>query len=72
MSDTIGLAQQLALLPIEQQEELIRSLTPEQQQALQYDWNFWARPNQIVPEEPYYNVTLVSAGRGFGKTRMGA
>lgn len=34
-----------------------------------YDWNLWARPKQIIPDEPYYNVHLLLAGRGFGKTR---
>lgn len=37
---------------------------------LQYDWNFWGRPKQQVPDEPYSNVHLILAGRGFGKSRL--
>lgn len=59
--------------------ELVAFLTPEDQQKYfgeilnaeetLYDWNFWGRPKQIIPETPYYNVHLLLAGRGFGKTR---
>lgn len=34
---------------------------------LEYDWNFWARPVQLIPEKPYYNMHLFLAGRGSGK-----
>lgn len=60
------------MLPEEEQLEAISAMSAEDIANLDYDWSFWARPNQLVPEEPYYNITLVSAGRGFGKTRMGA
>ena len=40
-------------------------------QQLKWDWDFWARPNQLPPEGDW-NTWLVLAGRGFGKTRMGA
>lgn len=36
-----------------------------------YDWDFWARPNQKPPEWKW-QVWLLLAGRGFGKTRTGA
>lgn len=39
--------------------------------ADQYDWNSWARSNQLEPEE-MYRTLLILAGRGFGKTRMGS
>ena len=35
------------------------------------DWRFWARPEQIAPTGNW-RVWLVMAGRGFGKTRIGA
>lgn len=38
--------------------------------ALEFDWRFWARPNQIAPSD--YYIWLLLAGRGFGKTRCGA
>lgn len=47
------------------------SLTEEQKQELKWHWRFWARPNQLAPEGDW-NTWLVLAGRGFGKTRMGA
>lgn len=47
------------------------SLSPEALANLQYDWTFWARPNQIAPEGDWA-TWLILAGRGFGKTRTGA
>lgn len=38
---------------------------------LLHDWHFWARPDQIAPPGNW-RVWLVMAGRGFGKTRIGA
>ena len=74
MMDTsvMSKAQLFALLDEEDQADILDSMTPEELEALNYDWEFWARPNQLIPEEPYFNITLASAGRGFGKTRMGA
>lgn len=51
-------------------------LTPKEAAALFWDWRFWARPEQIAPTalpngEPW-SIWLVLAGRGFGKTRLGA
>ncbi|MGB1216032.1 MAG: DNA-packaging protein [Pikeienuella sp.] len=41
-------------------------------EALLHDWRgFLARPNQIMPEGDW-DIWLVLAGRGFGKTRTGA
>jgi len=37
-----------------------------------YDWRFWARPNQLEPTSRPWINWLVKAGRGFGKTRVGA
>jgi phage terminase large subunit-like protein len=39
--------------------------------ALLWDWEFWARPNQLIPPDDWY-IWLILAGRGFGKTRTGA
>jgi len=38
---------------------------------LLYDWEFWARPNQLEPGGYWVNW-LILAGRGYGKTRCGA
>lgn len=50
---------------------MLNSLSDEEKAELAYTWNFWARPNQLAPEG-LWNTWLVLAGRGFGKTRMGA
>jgi phage terminase large subunit-like protein len=39
--------------------------------SLDFDWNFWGRPEQIAPPGTWDNW-LILAGRGSGKTRTGA
>jgi phage terminase large subunit-like protein len=52
-------------LSVDQQKEFI--------QTVKYNWRIWARPNQVIPwEDDSWDILLVLAGRGFGKTRMGA
>jgi phage terminase large subunit-like protein len=50
---------------------LISNLSPREAEALSFDWDWWARPSQRVPEGTWTNW-LILAGRGFGKTRVGA
>ena len=38
---------------------------------VKYDWPLWARRGQLPPDEPWH-IWLLLAGRGFGKTRVGA
>ena len=64
-------AELLAEMTPEEQAEFYASLKPEQIAALRYSWDFWARPNQMEPEGDW-DTWLVLAGRGFGKTRIGA
>lgn len=45
--------------------------TQKEQEALEYCWQFWARPNQLPPATDWY-TWLILSGRGFGKTRIGA
>jgi len=52
-------------------EQLLDTLTDEEADALLHDWSFWARDAQLIPARPF-DVWLVCAGRGFGKTRVGA
>jgi len=61
----------LRTLPPKEVEAAIKSLPPDQAEALKYMWDFWARPNQRLPEGGWTNWLLL-AGRGFGKTRTGA
>lgn len=47
-------------------------MSPAEAAALLHDWRgFLARPNQIMPDDDW-DIWLVLAGRGFGKTRTGA
>ena len=39
---------------------------------LVWDWSSWGRPEQFAPEGDDWNIWLVMAGRGFGKTRLAA
>jgi len=64
-------AQILARMPDDEREEYIGSLSPEVQAVLQYEWSFWARPNQLPPEGDW-RTWLALAGRGYGKTEAGA
>lgn len=60
-----------ALLPEEQRNAVLDELGPEGCLRLKYDWRFWARENQLQPQ-CNWNIWLLLAGRGFGKTRVGA
>ena len=46
-------------------------ISDDEAEAILHDWEFWARPNQLEPAGNWVNW-LVMAGRGFGKTRIGA
>jgi predicted phage terminase large subunit-like protein len=62
----------LASLPDKERELALRGLTEAQSAHVLYDWDgFWARPNQLAPPGDW-RYWLVLAGRGFGKTRVGA
>jgi len=64
-----SIMEQLALLPKEQQSEILAGMDPEQ---VLWDWSLWGRPEQHSPEDDDWNIWLVLAGRGFGKTRLAA
>ncbi len=50
---------------------LLRALPAEEQQRLSFDWSMFARPSQLPPPGNW-DTWLLMAGRGFGKTRVGA
>ena len=64
-----SIAEQVAALPPEEREEVLAGLDMEK---LQWDWSFFARPEQQPPLDDSWDVGLALAGRGFGKTRMAA
>jgi len=61
-----SIMEQLALLPEEERNILLSGMDPE---SLLWDWSVWGRPEQQAPLGDW-NVWLVLAGRGFGKTRL--
>src|SRR4051812_15567343 len=62
---------QLASLNETQRMEALTALSDEECAALLYDWPTRARPSQLEPEGDWV-IWLVLAGRGYGKTRVGA
>lgn len=71
MSDQVSLAEIFASLSEEEREEALKTLSPQAKAELKYNWEFWARPNQLEPDGDW-NTWMILAGRGFGKTRVGA
>lgn len=69
--ERLSLAQQVALLPPDEQEAFFAELNDADLAALEYDFKFWGRPAQFEPPGDW-DIWLVVAGRGFGKTRTGA
>ena len=59
------------MLPEAQRAEILTGLSDADLAALEYDWKFWARQNQIAPDG-VWQTWMVLAGRGFGKTEAGA
>lgn len=66
-----SLALSLASLPEPRRKAILAQLTTAEAEALEWEWEFWARPKQRIPEGDW-NTWLILAGRGFGKTRVGA
>jgi phage terminase large subunit-like protein len=52
-------------------DKWLASLPTERINRLRYDWRYWARPEQILPEGEWQKW-LYLGGRGTGKTRAGA
>src|SRR5438067_12642634 len=59
---------ELASLPKTQRGAILKSLSDAELEALEHDWEWWARPNQLPPTGNW-RTWLLLAGRGFGKTR---
>lgn len=57
----------LAAMSPEDRAEALAGMDPE---MLLWDWSVWSRPEQQPPAGDDWNVWLVLAGRGFGKTRL--
>jgi phage terminase large subunit-like protein len=64
-----SIMEQIAMLPEDERAALLADFDEEQ---LLWDWSVWGRPEQIAPAGDDWNIWLVMAGRGFGKTRLAA
>lgn len=63
--------ERLATLPREKRDQILSEFSEDEIRALEFDWKLWARNEQRIPEGAW-DVWLIEAGRGFGKTRTGA
>jgi len=61
-----------AALSPEDQQAFMATLEPLEAAHLAYDWRFWARDDQLPPDDPDWLYWMLLAGRGAGKTRAGA
>lgn len=79
----IAQALQLAQAPAEEKESFLDSLSGDDLELLMWEWEFWARPEQLEPDPATCVATgcqcggnwrtwLIMSGRGWGKTRSGA
>jgi len=70
-AESCSLAERFALQALPRRIEIIQAMANEEVEYLLYDWNFWARPKQLLlPGD--WSTCVLRAGRGFGKTRTGA
>jgi phage terminase large subunit-like protein len=63
--------QEIATLSTIQQRAFLDGLNEPELYDLLYNWEYWARPDQLTPKGDY-NVWLILSGRGWGKTRTAA
>jgi phage terminase large subunit-like protein len=62
----------LAKLSPAKREAIINSLTPQELMTVTYDWQTWARPEQLYPVHSGLLKWMPLGGRGWGKSRTGA
>jgi phage terminase large subunit-like protein len=68
---TSSVLESLTRLPALEREAILASLSESEAAQLQYDWSFFARPDQLLPAGNWLTWLLLAA-RGFGKTRAAA
>lgn len=66
-----SIARRLASLPVDVRTSVLADLGTEDLAQLEYEWRFWARPDQLPPEGDW-RVWIMNSGRGAGKTRAAA
>ena len=63
-SEIVKLLKQLSK---EEREKFIRELDDDDRNSLMYNWDIWARPQQLEFRNNLF-ITLARCGRGWGKT----
>ena len=71
MQKESSLAKSISLIPKEERDKILNSLTQEEAEDILYDWEVWARPKQLPPAGNWLGWMILT-GRGWGKTRTGA
>jgi phage terminase large subunit-like protein len=66
-----SMAERIAGLEPEERLRVVATLSRADREHIRYLWDVWELARQREPDLPW-RVWLVLAGRGFGKTRMGA
>jgi phage terminase large subunit-like protein len=61
----------MASLPLSQRQAILNQLTDDEKRLILTDWRFARRPAQVTPDGDW-RTWLILAGRGWGKTRVGA
>lgn len=69
--DASSLIESITALSEADRRAVVMSLPEKTAAALLYDWELWARPNQLPPPGDYAGW-LILAGRGWGKNRTAA
>lgn len=65
----MSMEHRVALMPPDEQDAMLDGVDMDE---LMYDWSWNGRPSQIIDPYADFAVALALAGRGFGKTLMGA
>src|SRR4051812_4496451 len=68
----MSIALLLASLSPADRTKFVESLTPQEALVFKHDWSLWARREQLPPTQREWATWLAMAGRGWGKTRVGA
>lgn len=71
MGSKSALLESLLEQPMAARQAALAELTGTERAELRHHWELWARTEQLPPQGDW-RIWLVMAGRGFGKTRLGA
>lgn len=63
---SLSMADVWAAASEEERAAAYAQMTPEQVEALKWDWGFWGRPEQQLPSGSWF-VWMIMTGRGWGK-----